>query len=161
MNIYLLDPMGCFAGTATADPYGPLPPCTLTPPPALQPGQVAQWAGMAWCVLSQYPEPAPPSPQDTAAQLAAAAQQQLDAFARARRYDSMLSLCTYTNSSVPQYRQEAEHAMALRDQTWATLHRILADVEAGTRPAPAQFADIAPELPALVWPEALAPATGV
>ena len=60
-TIYLLDDAGIFTGATDVDPYSALPRCTLTPPPALEGEQVAQWRDNAWAVLPQRPEP-PPEP---------------------------------------------------------------------------------------------------
>lgn len=84
--------------------------------------------------------------------IVAATQERLDGFARSRNYDGILSACTYAASTVPKFHAEGTHCVELRDATWATLYQVLAEVEAGTRPAPGSFADIEDELPALEWP---------
>ena len=81
-----------------------------------------------------------------------ATQARLDDFARTRSYDGILSACTYATSSVPKFQAEGQYCVVARDETWATLYTILAEVEAGVYPMPTSFADIEPELPALVWP---------
>lgn len=81
-----------------------------------------------------------------------AAQIRLDVFARTRNYDGILSAATYATSTVPKFQQEGQYAVEARDQTWAKLYEILAEVEAGTRPVPTSYADIEPELPVLAWP---------
>lgn len=75
----------------------------------------------------------------------------LDAFAVARGYANMVSVCTYDTSSVPRYAADALRARTLRDQWWEQLNVIVADVLAGNRPEPNSFDDIAGELPALTW----------
>ena len=80
-------------------------------------------------------------------------QQRLDAFARTRGYDNILSACTYATSAVPKFAQEGQAAVNLRDQTWAALYALLDEVQAGARPVPADFAEIEALLPALEWPE--------
>lgn len=79
-------------------------------------------------------------------------QQRLDEFAKTRNYDGILSAATYATSTVPKFQQEGQYAVEARDLTWAKLYEILAEVEAGTRPAPTSYADIEPELPVLAWP---------
>lgn len=79
-------------------------------------------------------------------------QKRLDDFAKTRNYDGILSAATYATSSVPKFQQEGQYAVEARDLTWAKLYEILAEVEAGTRPAPTSYADIEPELPVLAWP---------
>lgn len=57
MKVYLLDEASCLAGEADIDPTMPVPPCTLTPPPAVTAPQVAQFDGAQWVVLDKYPGP--------------------------------------------------------------------------------------------------------
>jgi hypothetical protein len=84
--------------------------------------------------------------------IVAATQDRLDTFARTRNYDGILSLCTYATSAVPKFQGEGQYGVNARDNTWATLYTILAEVQAGTRPVPTGFDDIAGDLPALEWP---------
>ena len=80
-------------------------------------------------------------------------QRYLDDFARTKTYDSMLSACTYATSTVPQFAKEGQYCVEKRDECWAILARIEAEVLAGARPAPTGFNDIKDELPALEWPQ--------
>ena len=79
-------------------------------------------------------------------------QQRLDDFARTRNYASMISLCTYATSTNPRFSGEGQYGVEVRDATWAKLYEILAEVESGIRPIPANYEGIEPELPALDWP---------
>ena len=79
-------------------------------------------------------------------------QERLDAFARTRHYDDIKSACTYAGCSVPKFNTEGSYCQDRRAETWAKLYEMLAEVNAGTRPMPTGFADVEPELPALVWP---------
>lgn len=79
-------------------------------------------------------------------------QDRLDTFAKTRNYDGILSASTYATSTIPKFQQEGQYAVVARDQTWAALYEILAEVQAGTRPAPTSYADIEPDLPVLAWP---------
>ena len=79
-------------------------------------------------------------------------QQRLDDFAKTRNYDGILSACTYATSSVPKFQGEGQYAVNARDDTWATLYTIMAEVEAQTRPMPSGYSDIEPLLPVLSWP---------
>lgn len=79
-------------------------------------------------------------------------QRRLDEFAQTRKYDGILSLCTYATSTVPKFQQEGQYGVNARDATWAKLYEMLAEVEAGQRPVPSGYADIEDELPALEWP---------
>lgn len=84
--------------------------------------------------------------------IVSATQGRLDSFAQTRQYDGILSACTYSTSPTPKFQAEGAYCVTQRDATWAKLYEILAEVQAGTRPPPLSFADIEPELPALVWP---------
>lgn len=79
---------------------------------------------------------------------------QLNAFARTRGYDGILSACTYATSTVPKFAAEGQYCVGLRDTTWATLYTMLAEVQAGTRAVPTSFDDIASDLPtaSAAWP---------
>ena len=79
-------------------------------------------------------------------------QRRLDGTALAHGYDSMLSVCSYTSSSVPRYKLEADYCVSLRDATWLKLEAILREILSGTRPMPTGFDDIAADLPEVVWP---------
>lgn len=92
------------------------------------------------------------TPSELQAEIIAAVGARLDAFAQQRMYDNILSAATYATSPVPQFQVEGQRAVELRDQTWAVLYQMLAEVQAGTRPMPSAFADIESELPALIWP---------
>lgn len=85
----------------------------------------------------------------------AAAQDALDTFAQTRNYSGIMSACTYVSSAIPAFASEGAYCMQLRDETWAKLYEMLAEVQAGTRPVPAGYADIAGELPisSAAWPE--------
>lgn len=87
------------------------------------------------------------------ASIAAQTQERLDAFARTRNYEGILSLCSYLNSTSPRYAAEAAYGVQARDATWDALYALLAEVEAGARPIPSGFEDIEPDLPPLIWPE--------
>lgn len=79
-------------------------------------------------------------------------QDRLDTFARTRNYDGILSACTYATSTIPKFKAEGQYCVDARDATWAKLYSLLEEVQAGTRPMPAGFADIEAELPVLTWP---------
>lgn len=95
-----------------------------------------------------------------------ATQRRLDAFATTRGYDNVNSIAKYKDISdeeiatlpapqqalVTKFRTESRYLALATANTWAKLFVILAEVEAGTRPVPAGFADVEPDLPELVWP---------
>ena len=83
----------------------------------------------------------------------AATQKRLDDFARTRNYDGILSACTYATSAVPKFAAEGQYAVQARDATWAALYALLDEVQAGQRPVPQSFEEVAPLLPELEWPQ--------
>lgn len=80
-----------------------------------------------------------------------AVQKHLDAFARTRGYDGIMSACTYATSTAPKFAAEGQYAVEARDATWAKCYEVLAEVEAGSRPMPTLDGLLA-ELPVLTWP---------
>ena len=104
-------------------------------------------------------ESAPPLEEIIAATIAdyeTRVQQRLDAFARTKTYENMLSACTYATSTVPAFRIEGQYCVEMRDATWITaqtfLNNALAAVMAGERDIPS-WEEVEAELPALQWPE--------
>lgn len=111
-------------------------------------------AYLEWLAEGNTPLPVdPPTPEQIMAECVYRTQKRLDDFARTRNYDNILSACTYATSTVPKFRQEGQYCVNARDNTWATLYTILAEVQAGTRPMPSGYEDIEPLLPVLEWPE--------
>lgn len=115
-------------------------------------GALAEYA--AWLAAGNVPAPLEITPE--AAEIlktciATEAQARLDTWAQSRGYDGILSACTYATSQVPRFQAEGQRCVDLRDQTWARLYEILAEVEAGTRPVPMSLAEIEADLPALTW----------
>ena len=103
-------------------------------------------------ILAAVP-PAPPTPEEQQAMFTAAIQAHLDAFARTRNYDGILSATTYATSSVPKFLAEGQYAVEARDSTWATAYEILGAVLSGMRPMPESIDDVLADLPTLTWPE--------
>lgn len=83
--------------------------------------------------------------------LTAQTQRRLDAFAQTRKYDNMLTLCTYATSSNAAFAAEGQYGVHARDITWAKLFEILAEIEAATRQV-TSWTDIEGEMPLLAWP---------
>lgn len=83
--------------------------------------------------------------------MADAVQVMLDAKARERAYDGILSACTYATSSVAKFRAEGQACVEWRDAVWATCYTLLAEVKAGARPI-LTVDELLAELPALEWP---------
>lgn len=113
--------------------------------------------GVESMLASALPEGTPilpfvKSPEQIMAECVDRTQKRLDDFARTRNYDGILSACTYATSTVPKFAAEGQYCVNARDNTWATLYQVLAEVQAGTRPMPSGYADIEPLLPVLEWP---------
>ena len=103
--------------------------------------------------LVYAPPPPPQRPaEEVRAEIVAATQARLDAFARERNYDDIKSACDYAGCSVDRFSIEGTYCRDVRAETWAALYAVLDEVQAGDRPMPTGFADIEDELPPLVWP---------
>lgn len=92
-----------------------------------------------------------PPPEQIIAAITAAVQRHLDATARTRNYDGILSLCSYATSTNPKFGPEGQAGVAWRDAVWAACYAILADVQAGNRAVPTE-AQLLIELPSMGWP---------
>jgi len=122
------------------------------PPSRPLSGATAEYA--AWLAAGNVPDPpeiTPEAAEILQTRIATEAQSRLDTWAQSRGYDGILSACTYATSQIPRFQAEGQHCVDLRDQTWARLYEILAEVEAGTRPVPLSLAEIVVDLPALTW----------
>lgn len=104
-----------------------------------------QWDG------SQFVKPTPVPSLPTEAEYVGAIQSLLDATAQTRRYDGILSACSYAGSEVAKFSAEGTACRNWRDAVWATSYDLLAQVEAGTLAQPT-VADLLAMLPAMTWP---------
>lgn len=92
----------------------------------------------------------PPDPPVTLEDMVNAVQAHLDATARSRSYDGILSLCTYAGSNVLKFKCEGKAGVDWRDAVWSYCYQVLTEVEAGKRPAPT-INELIKELPPIGW----------
>lgn len=105
-----------------------------------------------WTLDGQTFAPPVSVPQEaTKESLTAALQAHLDATARERGYDGILSLCSYATSVHPRFGAEGQAGVVWRDAVWAAGYQVVADVEAGKRGIPTAE-ELVKELPKMVWP---------
>lgn len=97
---------------------------------------------------AQFPAP---SPAEIQSALTVAVQRHLDATAKTRGYDGILSLASYATSTNPTFALEGQAGVAWRDAVWAYCYQALADVTNGLRQVPTE-AELLAELPAMAWP---------
>lgn len=110
-------------------------------------------AYLAWLAEGNTPEPADPvAVPSIKSELAAAVQAHLDAKARERNYDGILSLCTYATSTNTTFAAEGQAGVVWRDACWAKCYEVMQSVIAGTRAVPTA-AELIAELPVFTWGE--------
>lgn len=80
-----------------------------------------------------------------------AIQKHLDDTAKTRGYDSILSACTYANSSIAKFSTEGQACVTWRDRVWDAAYTILTAVKEGTSPMPASNEALLLMLPAITW----------
>lgn len=96
------------------------------------------------------PPASQPSEQQIIADLVNAVQGHLDAVARTRYYDGILSLCTYVTSTDSTFSNEGQAGVEWRDACWRTCYQVLADCKAGLRTPPTPE-ELLAELPTINW----------
>ena len=86
--------------------------------------------------------------EELIAEYESAVQSTLDAYAISMRYESMLSMSTYVNSTNAQFKSEAVAAVAWRDAVWASAYISLAAIESGAQAMPTSVEAFLETLPA-------------
>lgn len=102
-------------------------------------------------IIPGPPEPIPPTEQEIIAGLVDAVQKHLDATARTRNYDGILSLCTYATSNDAIFAAEGQAGVVWRDACWRYSYQVMADIKAALRTIPTPD-ELVAELPEMVWP---------
>lgn len=106
--------------------------------------------------LREQEEMASRPPEEILKILTDGIQAHLDAKARERNYDGILSLCTYATSTDPKFAAEGQAGVEWRDACWAKGYEIIAEVQAGTREIPT-VDELLAELPVFHWPDEVTP----
>ena len=88
----------------------------------------------------------------TVPEYVAAVQAMLDAKAKERMYDGILSACTYATSLNPKFNAEGQACVEWRDAVWARCYELMGDVESGELPQPT-IQGLLGMLPTMDWPE--------
>ena len=78
-----------------------------------------------------------------------AVQSLLDTTAQAKHYDNIISCCSYAGAPNA-FQAEGQAAIEWRGNVWATCYTIMAEVQAGTIPAPT-IPELLAMLPVMVW----------
>ena len=120
---------------------------------------MAEWEEYRqWLKAGGVPEPmpvippTPPTAEEITARLTLVVQAHLDATARTRGYDGILSACSYATDTNPPFALEAQACVEFRSAVWSACYGIMADVLGGLRPIPTGE-ELISELPAIAWPD--------
>ena len=107
--------------------------------------------GWAWDGKTFAPPQDEPIPQDVVREnLSDAIQAHMDAVARSRSYDGILSLCSYATSSHPKFGAEGKAGVKWRDACWDKAYEIFNDCLSRNRPVPSEE-ELLREMPTMEW----------
>lgn len=81
----------------------------------------------------------------------ALAQDKLDAWAKEKDYDGILSVASYATSTLSNFQTEGQRAVEMRDLCWGALYQYLSEVMTGQSPVPTTVEQIKARLPELSW----------
>jgi hypothetical protein len=126
------------------DPENPSQECTYGVPDEVQVGWVKDG--------DTFIPPPPPTIDEITERYTEAVQDRLDAFARTRGYDGIMSACSYANSKTTRFQVEGEYCLDVRDATWAKCYEVMGAVLAGEQDTPT-LEELLETLPKLEWPE--------
>lgn len=117
-------------------------------------GIITDVAGIGWSYNGSTfapPEIIPPTLAELSKTFTDAVQAHLDATARARNYDGILSACSYATSTHLPFSTEGQASVNWRDAVWLYCYSELAKVQAGTRSIPESTESFINELPVMTW----------
>lgn len=145
---FFVDAQGRFLGTFVgAEPEAG---AIEVPSPPLSGRQLWDFAASGWLPLK-------PEASELTATFVQAVSAYMDRAAQERRYDGILSLCTYATSTDATFAAEGQAGVDFRDTCWRYCYDALGEVQAGARAVPS-LQEFLGELPALVWPAQAVPA---
>jgi hypothetical protein len=78
-------------------------------------------------------------------------QEKLDLFANERGYDNIASLCSYANSSIDSFSEEAMRGVELRDSVWTACFEAVSKVRSGEMNYQEGLPQLEEMLPSLTW----------
>lgn len=100
----------------------------------------------------RFAEPAPPTPQQLAAQYSDQIDRWLDSVARDMQYRDIVSAVTYVDDVNPKFAAEAQALKDWRSNVWTSASVLMVEIMTGQRPIPENFDALKALLPQFVAP---------
>lgn len=141
-----LSDFGVFRVTETPKPSADYTQVVQESQPVLVGGNWTQ----VWIVRDATEEEEEAAFNEIASEYEDAVQRHLDATARTRGYDNILSACSYAAGTHPKFSVEGRDCIAWRSAVWEHSFQIMADVRAKLRPIPT-IEQVIAELPEIAW----------